>query len=188
MSHSQKELDKSTSSLWNLSNILSLSRIILVVPTALAVWYDAKVIAVALFVLAALSDYLDGFFARRYNQISDLGKILDPLADKIYVAVIVLLLLIMNVLPLWFVSIVLARDIVILVGGLYVEKKTGVVLPSNWVGKWAVGALSLTVLLIYLDAPQSVAYGGIIVTLTMLAWSSVLYGKRTVEVLRTNAS
>lgn len=167
----------------SVSNLLSLLRIVLVVPTAFALWYQSKTIAVVLFVLAAATDYLDGFFARRLNQISDLGKILDPLADKIYVAVVVLLLLILNVLPLWFVAVVLARDVLILVGGLYVEKRTTMVLPSNWVGKWAVGALSLTVLLIYLDAGESVTYTGITVTLAMLAWSSVLYAKRMVEVL-----
>lgn len=168
---------------WNVSNLLSLSRMLLVVPTAFAVWYDAKALAVALFVLAAVTDYLDGFFARRLNQISDLGKVLDPLADKVYVAVVVVQLLVMGILPFWFVAVVLARDLLILAGGLYVEKATGIVLPSNWVGKWAVGALSLTVLLMYLDAGDIPEWTGILVTLIMLAWSSILYAIRTKKTL-----
>ena len=168
---------------WNVSNLLSLSRILLVIPTAFAVWYDAQIVAVALFVLAAATDYLDGFFARRLNQISDLGKVLDPLADKVYVAVVVVQLLVMGILPLWFVAVVLARDLIILVGGLYVEKKTGIVLPSNWVGKWAVGALSLTVLLMYLNAGEVAEWIGVAVTLVMLAWSSLLYAVRTKKTL-----
>lgn len=174
----------STAGRWNLSNILSLGRLLLVLPTGVAVWYDAKWIAVTLFVLAAISDYLDGYFARRLGQVSDFGKILDPLADKVYVAGVILLLLFLNVLPLWLVGPILLRDLLILLGGIYVERKVGVVLPSNWTGKWAVGALSLTILLIYLGVEGIVVQSFIALTFLMLFLSLLLYARRMVAVLK----
>lgn len=169
---------------WTPSNLLSLSRILLAIPTGVAVWNDWKAIAVGLFVVAALTDYLDGFVARKTGSISELGKILDPLADKVYVAVSVLLMLVLGIVPLWFVAVVLGRDILILLGGVYVEKRTGVVLPSNWVGKWAVGALSLTLLLMYLGVEGIPTTVGVVITLLMFAWSMWLYGARAARSLR----
>ncbi len=169
---------------WTFSNILSLARLVLTLPTGIAVWYGAKEAAVALFVLAALTDYLDGYVARRLGQISDFGKILDPLADKVFVGGVVLLLLFLDILPLWLVLPVLLRDLLILLGGIYVERKIGVVLPSNWTGKWAVGALSFTVLLIYLGAEGIVVGAFVALTFVMLALSLFLYARRMVAVLK----
>jgi len=157
---------------------------LLTVPTCVAVWLDWKAAAVALFVAAALTDYLDGYVARRTDSISDLGKILDPLADKVYVAAVVLLMMVRGIVPIWFVAVVLGRDLLILLGGIAVERRTGIVLPSNWVGKWAVGALSLTLLLIYLEVARTAVTVGIVVTLLMLGWSLALYGARMVRTLR----
>lgn len=170
------------------SNLLSLCRLLLTIPTCLLIYYDYRILAVVFFFIAAATDYLDGWTARRFGQISDLGKILDPLADKLYVAGVVLLLLILGILPLWLVLPILLRDLLILLGGIYVRRKTGRVLPSNWTGKWAVGVLSITLLLIYLGVGGIVLHLFIGLTLAMLALSLALYIARSVAVLRSAGS
>lgn len=85
-----------------------------------------------------LSDLLDGYFARSRNEISELGKIIDPLADKTTVFALVIVLLFKGIIPLWFVIITVLRDAVILAGGLYLSSKKNIVLQSNWTGKLAV--------------------------------------------------
>ena len=171
--------------LWGASNLLSLCRLLLTIPTCLLIYYDYRTLAVVTFFIAAATDYLDGWTARRFGQISDLGKILDPLADKIYVAGVVILLLILGVLPLWLVLPILLRDLLILLGGIFVRLRTGRVLPSNWTGKWAVGVLSITLLLIYLGVGGIALHLFIGLTLAMLTLSLALYISRAVTVLRS---
>ncbi|MCE7934379.1 MAG: CDP-alcohol phosphatidyltransferase family protein, partial [Chlorobi bacterium CHB2] len=127
---------------WTLSNGLSALRMLLVVPTWFTLASGMRLATVALFILSALTDVLDGWLARKRNEVSDLGKILDPLADKVYVGVVVVVMLLQGMLPLWFVLVVLGRDLLILVGGILFERRTGVVLPSNYPGKIAVLVLS----------------------------------------------
>ncbi|MCB0711591.1 MAG: CDP-alcohol phosphatidyltransferase family protein [Ignavibacteriae bacterium] len=165
-------------SLWGASNLLSIARLLMTLPTCLLVYYGHRDLAVISFFVAAFTDYLDGWVARRFNQISDLGKILDPLADKVYVAGVVILLATLGVIPLWFLLPILLRDLLILVGGIYVERKTGEVLPSNWTGKWAVGVLSITLLLFYLEVNGIALQIFIVITLAMLSLSLFLYVKR----------
>jgi phosphatidylglycerophosphate synthase len=82
--------------------------------------------------------------ARKYDEVTEWGKILDPVADKIGIAVVAIVLVQLKLLPLWFVVAMVTRDVLILAGGLYVKKKKGVVLQSNQLGKWTIGLLALT--------------------------------------------
>ena len=97
-------------------NIISLFRLLLVIPFAYLFIHEQTKIAFYVFMLAALSDGLDGWFARYFNCQSELGLILDPLADKILIITSYVLLAVKAVLPLWFVGIVLLRDGAILLG------------------------------------------------------------------------
>ena len=172
--------------LLQISNLLSIARMFLAVPAVWAIVQDERTVAVTLFFVAAATDYLDGWFARRLNQITELGKLLDPIADKIFVAAMAVVMLAVGRIPLWLVVVILARDLIILVGGLVVERKTGRVLPSNWTGKWAVGVLSITMLLLYVGVEGIAVTIFIILTLVMLAVSLFMYGKRMWEVLRSD--
>lgn len=91
-----------------------------------------------------ISDLLDGYFARKRNEISELGKIIDPLADKITVISITLILLVQGLIPAWFFIIIILRDILILTGGIYIKNKHKIVLPSNWAGKISVFIIGFT--------------------------------------------
>lgn len=166
---------------WTLSNALSVLRMLLVIPTWFTLTSGMRLATVALFILSALTDVLDGWLARKRNEISDLGKILDPLADKVYVGVVVVIMLMQEMLPLWFVLVVLGRDLLILVGGILFERRTGVVLPSNYPGKIAVLVLSGTLLAIVAGASATITelMGG--TALLLLAISFMLYVVRVMK-------
>lgn len=116
-------------------NILSLTRLILSLPIAFTLLNNYRTIGLILILIAWATDLLDGYLARRLNIISELGKVLDPLADKTLILIIVLCLIKNNTLTLLTAIIVVLRDISILIAGLIVLKKYKFAIPSNWVGK-----------------------------------------------------
>lgn len=173
---------------WTLSNALSLLRLFLVIPLIFTLGGGYRWATVALCLGAAATDFLDGYFARRNNEISDLGKILDPLADKVFVAGTVIILLVQGALPFWFVAVVLGRDLLILIGGILIERRTGVVLPSNYPGKIAVLVLSLTLLLIIIGVSAIVIDIFMALSLLLLAISLFVYGRRGFASLKTSVA
>ncbi|MFH2056204.1 MAG: CDP-alcohol phosphatidyltransferase family protein [bacterium] len=106
-------------------------------------------IALGLICLGILTDVLDGYLARRLNQISELGKILDPLSDKLAVASLAIFLCIYRGFPLWAVILIIARDLAILIGGLIAMRRNLTIPTSNMLGKLTALAWSL-LLLVYL--------------------------------------
>lgn len=138
------------------SNLLSLFRLLLAIP----LWFlldDFEVnryYVFALCLFAALTDILDGYIARKFNEVTEFGKIIDPLADKVAIAAIVIkLYLIGEILPFYFFLIV-GRDILIFLGGIIVSKKIGRVLPSNKLGKITVLNIGLVILFILAGLPS----------------------------------
>jgi CDP-diacylglycerol--glycerol-3-phosphate 3-phosphatidyltransferase len=173
-----------------LSNLLSILRVLLVIPFAavmLSSIPSANIWGCVLLAVAALTDKLDGYFARRYHQETEWGKILDPLADKIGVAAVAFVLLFLGRLPLWFVGAILLRDLLIFAGGLVLKARTGKVLPSNLVGKWAVGIISIALFLAMLEVDPILQNVLMAATLIVLAISLALYVRRFVDVLRAEA-
>jgi CDP-diacylglycerol--glycerol-3-phosphate 3-phosphatidyltransferase len=70
--------------------------------------------------LAGITDFFDGYVARKYNQASYLGRLLDPIVDKVSIGIVMVFLTVYNDLPLWYTMIVIGRDIIILCGGIYI--------------------------------------------------------------------
>jgi len=99
--------------------------------------------------LGIATDVLDGILARKLNQISELGKILDPLADKLAVASLAIFLCIYRDFPVWAVILIITRDLAILIGGLIAMKRNFAIPTSNLLGKLTALAWSL-LLLVYL--------------------------------------
>ncbi len=173
---------------WTLSNILSASRILLMGPVVyffLSPGSHNREYAVLFTLLAVTTDALDGYFARLFHQESELGKIIDPLADKIGVGIIVVLLLIFGDISPWFALLVLSRDLMIFLGGLYVRKKTGLILPSNMAGKVAVSFVALTLVLsmVHYQFFSLVRTISLYASIIMLAASFIIYTKRFSDVL-----
>ena len=106
----------------DIPNLISIMRIVLVVPLAYFLWHQNYLIALLLFLVGGLSDGLDGFLARRYKWETELGVMLDPMGDKLMMLTAYLLLGWHTLLPWWLVSLVLARDLIIVVGSLLYKK------------------------------------------------------------------
>lgn len=127
----------------NLPNFLSLLRIFLI-PWFLYYYHSGNLtVAIILMMIAVLSDWFDGRAARWTNEVSEMGKILDPLADKLCLASAALYFLWVGKLPLWFVLFAILRDVLIFSGAAYIRYRHSVLTTSLWPGKWAVGFVSM---------------------------------------------
>lgn len=136
--------------IFTISNAISLLRLLLVIPFwFLLNHFDSQNVRYVTFVLclfAASTDMLDGYLARKLNQVTEVGKIIDPLADKAAMALIVIkLYLIGEISGFYFYSIIL-RDLLIFVGGIYVTSRINKVLPSNRIGKITVLNIGIVIL------------------------------------------
>jgi CDP-diacylglycerol---glycerol-3-phosphate 3-phosphatidyltransferase len=122
----------------NLANALTISRIISVPVIAFLLLYDSltySLISAILFSLATLTDYLDGYLARRMNMESDLGRLLDPLADKLLISTGLVMLLPLHRVPAWMVAVIIGREMAVTgLRGLASEKH--VVIGASWLGKY----------------------------------------------------
>jgi len=105
-------------SLSDLPNLISMLRILLVAPVVWALATQQFLLALMLFALAGISDGLDGFLAKHFHWESRLGSILDPIADKFLLVASFATLTWLGLLPLWLLWLVLARDLIIIGGGL----------------------------------------------------------------------
>jgi CDP-diacylglycerol--glycerol-3-phosphate 3-phosphatidyltransferase len=134
-----------------------------------------------LFIVAAISDGLDGYLARRRNQVSPLGIALDPIADKIFAGVIVILLILYRDLPIWLAAVIVGRDLVILGAAAILLRGRTVSLPSNLIGKYAFTAIAF-LLGSYVIRFQFGIWLFTILTLVMIALSLVAYAGVFIEV------
>ncbi|GIK60912.1 MAG: CDP-alcohol phosphatidyltransferase family protein [Ignavibacteriota bacterium] len=152
----------SRNKIFNASNSLSFLRLLLVIPAWIAFSnFDktSRYTVAAIGIFAAITDILDGYLARKLNQITEFGKIIDPLADKVLVVFVVFNLFLIGDIPEYYFYLIVARDFLILIGGLIVSKKLGKVLPSDYLGKATVLAISFTLLMILLNVDrQSLPY------------------------------
>ena len=102
----------------NIPNLLTLIRLALIPVTAYFLATEAYKIALPIFLVAALTDFADGYIARRFKLVSALGAMLDPIADKLNMLVATVLLTWQDLLPVWLAIAIVARDIVIVAGAL----------------------------------------------------------------------
>ena len=141
--------DSGKQSIWTISNIITITRILLVpvfVAALLCPWpewfalssFDESwkpIVATIIFVLISCTDWLDGYLARRLGQVTDFGKFMDPLADKILVTAALIALVELGELPTWVVLIILAREFIVS-GVRMMAASQGVVIAASWLGKF----------------------------------------------------
>ena len=156
----------------NLPNKLAVLRIILVIPFVLLLGFGLtiegiggfilRVLAFWIFVGASFTDYLDGYIARRDNLVTNLGKLLDPLADKILVLSALLVFTKNNQLSIWVVLLILFRELMI-TGLRSIAAAEGVVIAAETLGKWKTVSQVIGILIIIVFP-----FGNIFGTLVML--------------------
>jgi cardiolipin synthase len=173
------------------SNLISIMRVMFVLPAVFCIMAKLYFLVAAIFVAAVITDLLDGLIARKTDSVTELGKIVDPLADKIFIGLVVITMAAYGLIPIWFIAIILIRDLVILAGGVWAKKKLGVVLPSNYPGKIAVITIALTLFMIIIRAGISGDTSVLLQLIAYLEWVSVglmvvslwVYGKRLAGLL-----
>lgn len=173
-----------------LPNLISLFRLLLFIP--FLIFFQRleendiyRTYILVLIGVAFLSDLTDGFIARKTNQISELGKILDPLADKLLVALIIINLFVLGKIPTFYFLIIILRDIIIFIGGIFVSKKIGKVLPSNLLGKLTVLSIGFFIIAVVLNTePSNQIYQLLFYLSILLSLASVVgYTMRAFELI-----
>jgi len=141
--------------IFNIPNLLSLSRI-LSVPVFIILMLEPSpvraLLAGIVFSLASATDWLDGYLARRWGQVTKIGKLLDPIADKILImsALVILVEIRSDIVHSWIAIVIIGREFAV-TGLRSIAASEGIVIPAETVGKYKVGAQITAVLLLLLD-------------------------------------
>jgi len=148
-------LEETAVNIFNVPNLLSLSRI-LSVPVFIILMLEpspARALAAGIvFSLASATDWLDGYLARKWGQVTKMGKLLDPIADKILImsALVILVELRADVVHAWIAIVIIGREFAV-TGLRAIASSEGIIIPAETVGKYKVGAQITAVLSLLLD-------------------------------------
>lgn len=169
-----------------LPNLLSLLRILLI---PLIVWaYTARgdrLLTVGLLFLSGLTDVVDGWIARHFGQVSDLGKVLDPVADKLTQTAMLICLFARYPLMLLPLLLLVVKEFAATVLGLWVIRRTGQVNGAEWHGKAATVLLysMMGLHLLFGGMPRWLSHGMILLTAGMVLYSGICYTLRSLRQL-----
>jgi CDP-diacylglycerol--glycerol-3-phosphate 3-phosphatidyltransferase len=179
--------------IYTVSNLISFIRIFLVIPFIILVpnldQGNNRLWILLLIAIGFISDLMDGYFARKLNEVTELGKIIDPLADKICIVAIIVILYLSGEISTFYFAIIVLRDLIIFLGGIAVSKKIGKVLPSNLLGKITVVSIGLVIISIVIDLKthSMVMFDFFYYTSIILTFASVAgYALRAYEIINWN--
>lgn len=149
----------------NVPNMLTILRVIMIPFFVIFMLLDItgydKYIALAIFVIASLTDTLDGYLARKNNQVTNFGKFMDPLADKLLVSAAMICLIDTGKLASWIVIVIISREFIIS-GFRLVASDNGIVIAASWWGK--IKTVTQMVMIIFLIAD----FGGVFATIEIV--------------------
>ena len=175
----------------NLPNKLTVLRMILVPFFVLALLYNGgenqtlRYVAAAIFIIASLTDMLDGKIARKYNLVTNFGKFMDPLADKLLVCSALICLVELKELPAWMVIVIISREFIIS-GFRLVASDNGVVIAASYWGKFKTTFQMIAVVLLIVGIPalSMVTTAVVWIALVLTVISLVDYIAKNVNVLK----
>ena len=169
----------------NLANKLTLLRV-LMIPAFLGVLYwggpNSEYIALAIFVIASLTDFLDGYIARSRGLVTDFGKFMDPLADKVLVTTAMLWFVQTGVMPAWAVAVVIFREFAIS-GIRLIAAERGRIIAAAWSGKIKTAATMVFLMLMFLPLPGWVDTLGVWVIVVTTVYSGLEYLVKNKDVI-----
>jgi cardiolipin synthase len=166
-----------------LPNVLSFLRLLLI-PLIILLMINVNnelfPYLITVYIMAVFLDFLDGFIARKFSQESEIGKIIDPLADKILVLSMLVTLTLKFDFPMWLAVFIILRDILILWASVLLYRGKRIVKPSLVVGKFTFGLLSLLIFVFIVDLHQRIDLALIkqfliALSFSFLLWSWVAY-------------
>ena len=133
-----------------------------------------KYLGLMLLIIIIITDYADGMVARRLDQVSDFGKALDPISDKIVIMILFLYLLIESEFPLWYIVSLISRDLILAYLSLLVKRKSGTMPEANIPGKIAVNFMALMVIAWFM-AWEDLKIFGLWSSIIFLLYSTIVY-------------
>ncbi len=169
----------------NLPNKLTLLRIIMIPVFVVLLYLDFpfnNLVALAVFILASITDTLDGYIARKYNLITNFGKFMDPIADKLLVTAAMLVFVDWHMMPAWVVIVVVAREFIVSALRL-VAANNGRVIAAGWSGKGKTASTMVCICIMLLGLPQWVNALCSAVILVTTAYSGIEYLVKNKDVL-----
>lgn len=189
---SQPVGDEVSSRVLTLPNILSLARILLVPVFLLLLIEGRDAAALVVLVISSATDFLDGFLARRLHQISRLGQLLDPAADRLYIFAALIGLAVRELVPWWIMVVVLARDIFMLLLGIILANYGFGPLPVHQLGKVATFCLFYALPMIMLGVAfpqfawwsQPIGWAFALWGTFLYWWAGIIYAIETFRVIR----
>lgn len=156
----------------NIANKLTLSRMIMVTFFLVAVYFekDSQVLPISaiIFAVASFTDFLDGYLARKYNLITDFGKFMDPLADKVLVVAALAVLVEMNLIPAWMIVLIITREYAVSILRA-IAANTGQVIAASQGGKAKTVSQIIAVLMLLLNIKYGIYVMWIAVILTFVS-------------------
>ncbi len=174
----------------NVPNILSSIRICLV-PVFVAAYFcqsgNVKIYAAVVYALASATDFLDGYIARRYDLTSNLGKILDPIGDKLMTLTVLTCITIDGVIPIWAVAAVLIKELIMVAGGAVIQRKQGgTIPPANIFGKTStvVFFVVCVTLMLFRSIPETAATLMITAAIVLMMLALVSYVTTFIRVIK----
>lgn len=169
----------------NTANKLTMLRVAMI-PVYLVVLYwgfpGSTYVALAIFILASLTDFVDGYIARHYNQTTDFGKFMDPLADKCLVTAAMLWFVEIGQMPAWALLVVIIREFG--VSGLrMVAADKGRVIAAGWSGKVKTASTMVCIVLMFLPIPAELNLACVAVIVLTTIYSGVEYFVKNRDVI-----
>ncbi|MDO4633187.1 MAG: CDP-diacylglycerol--glycerol-3-phosphate 3-phosphatidyltransferase [Eubacteriales bacterium] len=155
----------------NLPNSLTTARMVLIIPFVIIMLNatgNGKYLALAIFIIASLTDMLDGQIARKRNLVTNFGKFMDPLADKLLVSAAMICLVSIGRLPAWIVIIIISREFAIS-GFRLIASDNGIVIAAGWWGKCKTVCQMFMIIFLIAD------FGGIFTVVEqILIWAALI--------------
>ena len=169
---------------FNVPNVLTVLRVVLL-PILVALYQSGRTLAaLGVYLAAMLTDVLDGTIARKTNQITVLGKLLDPVADKLSLVTVLALFVAAGQIPSWILIAVLVKEMLLIVGGVFALKR-GRVVSALPIGKAATLTFTASMILRFLDITMPsdlLLYGSLVLSFgAFLRYAVVMYGRQEIK-------
>ena len=172
-------------------NILSAFRICLV-PVFIIVYFqssrNAVLYAALIYAIASVTDFFDGYLARKYNASSKLGLVLDPLGDKLMIIAVMVCITIDRIIPLWAVLVAFTKELLMAIGGIVIHKiARAEILPSNIIGKTSTATFFVIslVLMLFRGIPRGVATALISLAIVLMLFAFVVYLREYIKLMKS---
>ncbi|AFK86497.1 MULTISPECIES: CDP-alcohol phosphatidyltransferase family protein [Thermoanaerobacterium] len=156
----------------NIPNTLTLIRFVLIPVFVYSFFYinNGNIYAAVVFLISGITDVLDGYIARHYNQITKVGILMDPLADKLMIITVLLSLWAKGVIPFFIILIVIIKEVTMIIGAFILYKRRDITIPANRFGKTATLLFYVAIIFSIFDWPYGLTLMIIALLLALVAF------------------